>query len=381
MKIAIFCTNFYDTPPLGKKIVHAPLWLTHQLAEGLTKKGHKVYLFASSGSQTKASKIISANMPCLEKNKEWALAFKKLDKKEKLIIKGKYEFTWATKWKEVLRENYELLLGSELAKMAQKGIFDIVQFHSPLRVLHFASVMNLPVFFTMHDPLTHPFQSNTVKTIAKSFKNVKFISISNAQRKPAPNLNWTATIYNGTDLSEFAFSGKKGSYLAFAGRIVPQKGLDIAVKIAKKINKRLKIVGKLGDEQKDYWNKKIKPYLSKKITYEGMIPKKEMAHFYQKAEALLMPIQWHEPFGLVMTEAMSCGTPVIGFDRGSVGEVVKNNKTGFIVNNEKEMIKAVQKIDTIKREDCRTWVEKNFSLEKMVDNYEKLYLKALKKYA
>ena len=168
-------------------------------------------------------------------------------------------------------------------------------------------------------------------------------------------------------------------YLAFAGRIVPQKGLDIAVRVAKKTGKKLKIAGPVGPEQKGYWDKKIKPYLSDKITYEGMLPAKQMPEFYKNAEALLMPILWPESFGLVMTEAMACGTPVVAFNRGSVSEVIKNNKSGFIVKDEKQMIAAVKKIDEIKRFDCRRWVEDNFSLENMVDNYEKLYLRTTKK--
>ena len=376
MRIAIFGTNYASTPP-SKKQIYAPLNLAWYLAEGLVKKGHKVFLFGSSDSKTSA-KLISNNLPSFGKNKEWNRAFKKLVEKESLIMKGRHEFTWATKWKEVLRENYELMLAVKLQEMAQKGIFDVIQFHSPLRVLHFTQSIKAPVFFTMHDPVMHPFGSGTVKTIAESFKKVNFISISNAQKKPAPKINWVETVYNGTDTSQFKFSEKKGSYLAFAGRIVPQKGLDIAVKVAKTTNKRLRIAGPINAEHQNYWDKEIKPYLSSKITYEGTIPLNKIQSFYQGAEALLMPILWAESFGLVMTEAMACGTPVIAFNKGSVPEVIKNKKTGFIVKNEKQMIKAVKNIDKIKRQDCRRWVVDNFSIEKMVDNYEKLYLKLSK---
>lgn len=376
MRIAIFGTNYASTPP-SRKQIYAPLNLAWYLAEGLVEKGHKVFLFGSSDSKTSA-KLISNNLPSFSKNKEWYRAFKKLAEKENLIMEGKHEFTWATKWKEVLRENYELMLAVKLQEMAQKGMFDVIQFHSPLRVLHFTHSLEIPVFFTMHDPVMHPFESGTVKTIAKSFKNTKFVSISNAQRKPCKEINWTETVYNGTDTNQFKFKDKKGNYLAFSGRIVPQKGLDIAVRVAKKTNKKLKIAGTINAEHKKYWNEKIKPYLSSKITYEGVIPLNKIQAFYQNAEALLMPIRWAESFGLVMTEAMSCGTPVIAFNKGSVNEVVKHKKTGFIVKNEKQMIKAVKNIEKIKRQDCRKWVENNFSIEKMVNNYEKLYFKFLK---
>jgi len=376
MKIAIFGTNYGSCPPSIKQI-YAPLWLTWYLAEGLVKRGHDITLFGSSDSKTSA-KLISNNLPSFAKNREWSSAFKKLSEKEKLVLKGQHEFIWATKWKEVLRENYELMLASKLCEMAQKDMFDIVQFHSPLRVLHFTKLFETPAFFTMHDPVMHPFGSGTVKTIAEAFKNVNFISISNAQRKPAPGINWVNTIYNGTDIKKFAFKKRPGSYLAFAGRIVPYKGLDIAVQVAQKTNKRLKIAGTLLPEHQNYWDKKIKPYLSRKITYEGMIPPNRIVTFYQNAEALLMPISVPESFGLVMTEAMATGTPVVAFNIGSIPEVVKNKKTGFVVRNKIQMVKAIKNIDKIKRQDCRTWVEENFSLEKMVDNYEKLYLKILK---
>ena len=376
MKVAIFGTNYASTPPDGKQI-YAPLNLAWYLTEGLVKKGHKVFLFGSSDSKTSAT-LISNGLPSFDKNKEWSRALKKLVEKENLVIKGKHEFMWATKWKEVLRENYELMLAVKLQEMAQKGMFDVIQFHSPLRVLHFTQSIKIPVFFTMHDPVMHPFGSGTVKTIAESFKKVNFVSISNAQRKPAPKINWTETIYNGTDTNQFKFSGKEGGYLAFAGRVVPQKGLDIAVRVAQKTNKRLKIAGPINAEYQSYWDKEIKPHLSSKITYEGIIPLNKIQKFYQEAEALLMPIKWAESFGLVMTEAMACGTPVIAFNKGSIPEVIKNNKTGFVVKNEKQIIKAVKKIDTIARQDCREWVEDNFSIENMVNNYEKLYLKTLK---
>ena len=379
MRIAIMSTNLYPTPPVKEKAIYAPLWITYDLTEGLVKKGHKVFLFGSSDSKTSAT-LISNNLPSLKKNKDWFKVQKKLIEKEEEVKKGKYEFLWVVKWKEVLRENYELLLAVKLFQMAQKNLFDIIQFHSPLRLLHFASLVKTPVVSTVHDPLTHPFQTDAVKTICASFpKNIHFISLSNAQRKPLPTLNYAATIYNGIDTKKFSFSKKGGEFLAFAGRILPWKGAHIAVQVARKTGKKLKIAGKILLEHQDYWDKEIKPYLSRKITYEGMLNPKQMVSFYRGAEAFLMPILWPEPFGLVMTEAMACGTPVIGFRMGSVPEIVKDKKTGFIVKNTKEMIKAVKKIDQIDRKECRKWVEENFGLEKMIDNYEKAYFKILKK--
>ena len=379
MRIAIMATNLYPFPPQKVKVIYAPLLIAHQLAEGLLKRGHQVFLFGSSDSDTKVP-LISNNLPSLMKNKDWVGSYKKLVEKEKEVMKGKYEFAWVIKWKEILREHYELLLATKLYQMAQKKMFDIIQFHSPLRVLHSASLVNTPVVATIHDPLTHPFKTNAVKTICGSFpKNIHFVSLSNAQRNPLPTLNYSATIYNGIDIKKFSFSKKKGDYLVYAGRILPHKGVHIAVQAARKTGKKLKIAGKLLPEHQNYWNQKIKPYLSKKITYEGMLSHNQMIPLYKEAEALLMPILWPEPFGLIMTEAMASGTPVIGFKEGSVPEVVNDGKTGFVVKNLTEMTKAIKKIGQIDRKECRKWVEEKFSLEKMVDNYEKLYRKILKK--
>ena len=132
--------------------------------------------------------------------------------------------------------------------------------------------------------------------------------------------------------------------------------------------------------RKRYWEKRIKPHLGRNIIYKGMISQKEMVKLYQKAKGFLMPTLLEESFGLVVAEAMSCGTPAIGFDNGAIKEVIDHGKTGFVVKNERGMIKAVKNLDKIKREDCRKWVVDNFSLQAMIDGYEKVYLKILKKH-
>ncbi|MCG2689848.1 glycosyltransferase family 4 protein [Candidatus Parcubacteria bacterium] len=378
LKIAIMGTNIAPTPP-GPKTIYAPLWIAHDLAAGLKKRGHSVTLFASSDSKAPV-KIVSAGLPCFKNNKSWQKAQERLSSYEKRIMQGEHQYTWAIKWKEVLRENYELLLASKLYQMAQQGKFDVIQFHSPLRVLHSAPLIKTPIFFTMHDPLRHPFNSGAVKTICDSipYKNVRFISISNAQRKLSPNLPYAGTCYNGIDIDKFKFKKEKEDYFLFAGRIIPQKGLHLAVEIAKEMGLKLKIAGPVGKEQKSYWKSKIEPHLSSKIEYLGVLTPSQMVPLYQKAKGFLMPILWSESFGLVMAEAMACGTPVIGFNKGSVAEVVKHNQTGFVVETKREMKEAIKKIDKIKPEDCRAWVEDNFTIDKMVDSYENLYLKYAK---
>ena len=368
MRIALFCTNFYPTPPRrSEKMIYAPLWLTHYLAEGLVKKGHKVFLFGSSDTKTSAT-LISENIPSIRRNKKWLSAYSKSDKT----------------WKEIMKTNYEFSLLVKMYEMAKEDKFDIIQLHSRINALHIAPFVQKPICFTYHNPFNYPVETSSSKLIFKFLQNnistnVHFISLSNAQRKPLPDLNYAATVYNGTDIKRFSFNDKRGNYLAFAGRILPQKGIHIAIRVAEKTGKKLKIAGEIPRDHLDYWNTKVKPHLSKKITYEGMLDQDQMVKFYQKAEALIHPTLLEESFGLVLTEAMACGTPAIAFNRGAIPEVIKNNKTGYVVKNQAEMIKAVKKIDEIKKEDCRKWVEKNFTIEKMIDNYEKVYHKILKK--
>jgi len=383
MRIALFSTNFYPTPPSGEKIIYAPLWITHYLSEGLVKKGHKVFLFASSDSKTSAT-LISNSLPSLRRNKNWFLVYKKLVEKEKEIIQGKYELSWAVTWKEILRENYEFLLAVKLYEMAQKKMFDIIQFHSRPNVLPLSFLLKTPIVFTFHNHFNFPLGTNSLKLIYSSFKkekskNIHFITLSKAQRKTLPNLNYAATIPNGVDVQKFSFSEKRGDYLAFAGRILPWKGIETAIQVAKKTGKKLKIAGPIPPDYLDFWKRKIKPSLSRNITYEGMLNQNQMVSFYQGAQAFLMPILYDEAFGLVMIEAMASGTPVIAFRKNPVPEIVKDGKTGFIVKNTKEMTEAIRKINQIDRRECRKHVERNFTIEKMVDNYEKIYQKILNK--
>jgi glycosyltransferase involved in cell wall biosynthesis len=170
----------------------------------------------------------------------------------------------------------------------------------------------------------------------------------------------------------------------WVGRVEPYKGIENAIYVAKKTKIKLLLVGKVDPERKIYFEEKIKPNLNEKIQYLGEVSQKKLVKIYQGAIATLYPIEWEEPFGLIMAESMACGTPVIAFDFGSTKEVIKNGKTGFVVpflkgrkKNFDGLIEAIERIGEIKREDCREWVEKKFSIEKMIKNYEKIYYQIL----
>jgi glycosyltransferase involved in cell wall biosynthesis len=207
--------------------------------------------------------------------------------------------------------------------------------------------------------------------------NQHYISISDNQRADAPDLPYAATVYNGIDTDLFAFSEEHDGYLLFTGRIVPEKGVKEAIQVAQQSGQRLLIIGPTYPEYQDYFDTQVKPHLNERVLYLGFMEREHLTKYYQMAKALLFPIQWEEPFGLAMVEAMACGTPVIALRRGSVPEIVKHNKTGFVVDSLAEMAASVDKLDKISRQDCRTHVEKYFSTEHMVDGYAKAFKKLL----
>jgi len=353
LKIAIFCTNEYPTPP-PQNIFYAPLWIAYWQAEGLAKRGHKVFYFGTKESKLKYAKLFSFGMKAMRLNKKLLPFFPKLT--------------------ENVVNFYEQLMVSKIYQMDKKEKFDIIHIHPYRRCIVFAPFTKTKTVITVHDPIEGWTKHQLEFT--KEIPQIHLVSLSDAQRKPLPNLNWAGTVYNGIDLKNFKFQKKPEDFFVFAGRLVPEKGVDLAILAAKKANAKLKIAG--GPTKGRFWEKKIKPHLGKQIEYVGMLNYKELGKLYGKAKAILAPIRWQEPFGLYFVEAMACGTPVICFDKGSAREVIRDGKTGFIVKNLEEMVEKMKEIGKLKREDCREWVKEKFTKEKMVENYEKLYYRILK---
>ena len=353
LKIAAFCTNELPTPP-PPNTFYAPLWVAYHIAEELAKRGHKVFYFGSKESKLKYARLVSLGMPALKNNKQLQPFLPYIN--EKVV------------------NFYEQLMLSKIYQMDQKEKFDIIHIHPYRRCIPFAPLTKTKTVITIHDPIKgfHKYQLSWTK----KFPQIYLISLSDAQRKPAPNLNYAGTCYNGIDLNKFQFNPLPENYFAAAGRFVPEKGIDLAILAAKKAGVKLKIAGGLAKGR--YFEKKIKPFLGKNIEYAGMLEYNKLGEFYGRAKGFLAPLQWEEPFGLFFIEAMVCGTPVIAFDRGSAKEVIKDGKTGFIVKNINEMVKAIKRIDEIKRSECRKRVEENFSIEKMAESYEKTFFKILK---
>lgn len=343
----------------------APLWtsvppekyggterIVHYLTEELVKREHQVTLFASADSRTEA-KLISV----------WPRALIK----ERLYGKP-------IPWGNCLFPLLNLARAFEEAKN-----FDIMHIHENSTCLSnfFIPLVKTPVVITIHDPAPNPKQKDNLAAFDR-YKNHNYVSISLSHQRlwKKLGLNFVANVYNGTDLNLLKFKEKKKNYLVWLGRSSPNKGAREAILAAKKANEKLILAGRVDKnsaESVEYFEEEMKPLFGKNIKYIGEINDKKKSKILGEARAFLCPILWEEPFGLMMIEAMSCGTPVITFSRGSAREVIKEGKTGFIVQNVNEMAKAIEKVDQIKPSDCRKWVEDNFTVEKMVDNYEKVY--------
>jgi len=345
MKIAQLAPFEECVPP--KKYGGTELVVSN-LTEELVKRGHKVYLVASGDSKSKA-KIL----PVFPK------PLRTYPEAKDIKIRDSLKFMGIGKVLEIL----DVL------------DVDIIHNHIGWRLAPFIPIIKKEVVTTLHGPLDISYQ----KLVYGKFPKMNYVSISNNQREPFPVLNYAATVYNGIDIKKFSFSEKEGEYLAFLGRMSPEKGPIQAILAAKKSGLKLKMAAKVDIVDKDFFKKKVAPLIDgKQIKFIGEVDHKGKVELLKNAKALLCPIQWREPFGLFFTEAMACGTPVIAFKNGSVPEIIAHKKTGFIVKSIEEMVSAIKQIGTINRKDCRQRVEKYFTVEKMVDDYEKVYYKLLK---
>ena len=361
MKIAMMVRGFLQTPVPGD-IAYSPASVAQAVAEGLYSKGHSVTFFGPEGSKIDTP-LETCGLRALATTQEGV---------DELVnthdIFSSYRFALG-----------DAVLVKEMFERASKGEFDCLVFNHFESALPYCSLYpKVPVVFILHDFIDEKRQEVMMRHASP---NQHYISISNSQRRDAPDLPYAETIYNGIDTDFYEFSDEPEQYLLFCGRITQTKGVREAVQVAKQTKRRLMIAGSLSASDRWYFDEHVKPYLDDKVLFLGMLDKEQLIKYYQKASALLVPIQWQEPFGLTMAEANACGTPVIAFNRGSVPEVVADGKSGYIVNNSAEMILAIEKIDKIKRRDCRKHVEENFTVEKMISRYESTLQDIVKKHS
>jgi len=318
------------------------------LAEELTERKNKVYLVASGDSKTKA---------------------------KLLAVFPKHLRAYPGSKDMKIRDSLKFIGVGKALEFLQNIDADIIHNHLGWRLLPFSSLIKAPMVTTLHGPLDIEYQ----KKVYGAFKKANYVSISNSQRKPFPDLNYVGTVYNGIELEKFPFAARPGNYLAFLGRMSPEKGPIEAIMAAKKSGYQLKMAAKVDAADKEFFEKKVRPLIDQKqIVFVGEVDHKGKTELLKGARALLAPIQWREPFGLFFIEAMACGTPVIAANQGSVPEIVEDGKTGFIASNEKETVEAIKNIGIIDRAACRKRVEEKFSSQKMADGYEEIYRKILR---
>jgi len=329
MKAAILAPVAWRTPPR-----HYGPWeqVTSNIAEGLIKKGVDVTLFATGDSIT-AGKLAAVCDRGYEEDKS----------QDAKVL--------------------ECLHISSLMERASE--FDIIHNNFDFLPLTYSRLIKPPMITTIHG-----FSSPKIIPVYKKYNsNGFYVSISNADR--SPELDYIATVYNGLDTTCFGFNDKPADYLLYFGRIHPDKGTAEAIAIAQKCNRQLLIAGIVQD--KHYFKEKIEPRLGGAIEYIGPAGPEKRKMLLENAAALLHPINFNEPFGMSVAEAMLCGTPVIAFNRGAMPELIKHEQTGFLVDDVDGAADAVGRLHSINRADCYNWAMSRFTLDKMVNDYYKLY--------
>lgn len=337
MKIAQVAPLFESVPP---KLYGGTERIVSYLTEELVRRGHEVTLFASGDSVTAAELV-----PCCDR---------------------------ALRLHPTIRNGYPYMI-LQLEKVMQRAAeFDILHFH----VEH------------LHLPLVRDFQLRTVTTfhgrtdysemlpLYDSYPDLPLAFISNDQRAAMPERRRAATIHNALPRDLLAFGGREaGDYLAFLGRISPDKGPDKAIEVASRAGLPLKIAAKIDAADQKYWDEAIAPLVdaNPEVEYVGELDERQKAAFLGNARALVFPITWREPFGLVMIEAMACGTPVVAWRRGAVPEVIEEGVSGFVVDNIDSAVEAVRRSHTLDRVAVRQAFERRFTAERMAEDYLRLY--------
>ncbi|MBV8844179.1 MAG: glycosyltransferase family 4 protein [Bryobacterales bacterium] len=331
MRIAEVAPLYESVPP---QLYGGTERVVSYLTEELVKQGHDVTLFASGDSET-AAKLIS---PC----------------KKSLRLDPDCRDSLAA----------HIVMLDEVYRRAKD--FEFIHFHTDYLHFALASRMSIAHVTTLHGRLDLP----ELKIVYRQFPELPLISISDDQRRPIWWANWRATIYHGLPSDLYRLHPDPGKYLAFIGRVSPEKRLDRAIELAIDAGVPLRIAAKVDEADKKYFESEIKPKLDHPlIEWTGEIGEHEKQEFLGNAIGLLFLIDWPEPFGLVMIEAMACGTPVIAFNAGSVPEVIDDGSTGFVVKNMDQARNAVRNIETIGREGCRRVFERRFTADRMAADY------------
>ena len=342
MRIAVLSPVWFPVPPDGYGGIE---WIVSLLADGLVDEGHDVTLFASGDSRTKA-------------------------RLEAVFDAAPSEWIGHTFWE----------LRHAVSCLSRAAEYDVISDHTGLLGLALGSMGETPFVHTVHGPLSGEPGALYEQVVAMA-PHAALVSVSDAQRCPKPHLPWVATCANALDLSRYAFTPERGEYLLFLGRMTEDKGAHHAVAVALESGLPLKLAGKCREPlEQQYFDRFVKPHLSSQIEYLGEVTHEEKVQLLQDARATLFPIEWDEPFGLVMIESMACGTPVIATRFGAVPEVIEDGVSGVIVETWREMAGALDRADALDPNEQRRAVEERFSPRRMVHDYLAAYRKTIQKW-
>jgi glycosyltransferase involved in cell wall biosynthesis len=309
------------------------------LSEELVRRGHQVTLFAS-GDSTAATTTIDALRP--------------------VPLRAAGLIPWGT--------SLHLPMLSKVFEHSAR--FDLIHCHIDYWSFPFARMVTTPALTTLHGRLDIP----ELFEVYRYYSDAPVVSISNAQRRPLPELNWVGTVHHGLPANQLRFYPGCGKYLAFLGRIAPEKRVDMAIEVARRAQIPLKIAAKVDPVDREYFENRIRPLLGAEgVEFIGEISERQKSEFLGNATGLVFPVDWPEPFGLVMIEALACGTPVIARPCGSVAEVLRDGVTGYIGSSVEDLVAAVHRISLIPRQQCRAEFEARFTAAVMAANYERIY--------
>lgn len=337
MRIGILAPITWRTPPRK----YGP-WeqVCANLADGLADRGHDVYLFATGDSVTRGNLVSVCPAPLGERP-------------------------------DLPARSWELIHIGHAMQKADELELDLLHNHMNYLPLPFAKLARTPLVTTMHGAAMLERDS---RDVYRKYADMPYISISHAERRGCPELNYIANVYNGIRLEQFDFVEEQGRHLLFIGRICPEKGADLAVEFALRTGYPLVMAGLVPDHAKGFFETEIRPRIDgERIRFVGEVGPEERNRLMGEALALLHLIRVPEPFGLVMAEAMACGTPVIGIGKGSVPEVVEHGVTGFVAQDLEEAVALAGRLPEISRRNCRERVERLFALERMVEGYEQAF--------
>ncbi|HEY0845084.1 MAG TPA: glycosyltransferase family 4 protein [Noviherbaspirillum sp.] len=341
MKIAQVSPIFESVPPKGYGGTERVI---SYLTEELVERGHDITLFASGDSKTRA-RLVAAVPESIRPDM------------------SRLRQDWLS---------YHCIEMDQVAELARS--FDVIHFHTDFLHFPLARALGTPHVTTLHGRLDFP----DVAPLLRRFTDAPLVSISDSQRSSLPWANWAATVHHGLPAGLYRFTPEAKDYFLFIGRVSPEKRLDRAIDIAIRCGTPLYIGAKVDKPDEPYFDDCIRPLLRNSlIRFLGEIGEREKRELLEHAKALLFPIDWPEPFGLVMIEAFSCGTPVIAYPHGAVPEIIEDGINGFVVTNQDEAVAAAERVSTIDRKRCRQTFEQRFTVAHMADNYLRVYQRLL----